>query len=97
MVIMTRPHWKEPEPAWSYRCCPFCKNDPYHYVHNGLGHEAVAVDCCELGYELYMPKGDKRVKRVGYLLGSSDKRRDRRGQRLLKVLVPRLEAEWEAQ
>lgn len=32
--------------------CPFCGRDPFHYVHNGLGMEAVAVDCCDLG-DLY--------------------------------------------
>lgn len=32
--------------------CPFCGRDPFHYVHNGLGYEPVAVDCCELG-DLY--------------------------------------------
>ena len=29
--------------------CPFCGRDPFHYVDNGVGMEAVAVDCCELG------------------------------------------------
>ena len=29
--------------------CPFCGRDPFHYVDNGIGMEAVAVDCCELG------------------------------------------------
>lgn len=29
--------------------CPFCERDPFHYVDNGIGMEAVAVDCCELG------------------------------------------------
>lgn len=32
--------------------CPFCGRDPFHYVNNGLGMEAVAVDCCDLG-DLY--------------------------------------------
>ncbi len=32
--------------------CPFCERDPFHYVHNGIGMEAVADDCCELG-DLY--------------------------------------------
>lgn len=27
--------------------CPFCGLDPYHYVDNGVGMEAVAVTCCE--------------------------------------------------
>lgn len=29
--------------------CPFCGCDPFHYVDNGVGMEAVAVTCCELG------------------------------------------------
>lgn len=29
--------------------CPFCGRDPFHYVDNGVGMEAVAVTCCELG------------------------------------------------
>jgi hypothetical protein len=33
--------------------CPFCGHDPYHYVDNGVGMEAVAVTCCELGIELF--------------------------------------------
>ena len=33
--------------------CPFCGRDPYHYVDNGVGMEAVAVTCCELGCALF--------------------------------------------
>jgi hypothetical protein len=29
--------------------CPFCNCDPFHRADNGLGMEAVAVTCCELG------------------------------------------------
>lgn len=29
--------------------CPFCERDPFHYVDIGIGMQAVAVDCCELG------------------------------------------------
>lgn len=29
--------------------CPFCGADPFEYVHNGVGFEAVAVTCCEDG------------------------------------------------
>jgi hypothetical protein len=29
--------------------CPFCGRDPFVYVDIGVGCEAVAVDCCELG------------------------------------------------
>lgn len=38
--------------------CPFCGRDPFHYVDNGVGMEAVAVICCELGVELYRRTGD---------------------------------------
>lgn len=37
--------------------CPFCGRDPFHYVDNGLGMEAVAVTCCELG-DLFF-RGDR--------------------------------------
>lgn len=37
--------------------CPFCGRDPFHYVNNGIGMEAVAVDCCDLG-DLYF-RGDR--------------------------------------
>lgn len=33
--------------------CPFCGRDPYHYVDIGVGMEAVAVTCCELGVALF--------------------------------------------
>jgi len=33
--------------------CPFCGNDPYHYVDNGVGMERVAVNCCDLGHALF--------------------------------------------
>ena len=33
--------------------CPFCGHDPYHYVDIGVGMEAVAVTCCELGIALF--------------------------------------------
>ncbi len=36
--------------------CPFCGLDPYEYVHNGLGREAVGVTCCEDG-RLYFIDG----------------------------------------
>lgn len=33
--------------------CPFCRSDPFHWVHNGCGMEAVAVTCCDLGADLW--------------------------------------------
>lgn len=40
-----------PPPAVQTRepLCPFCGRDPFHYVDNGVGMEAVAVTCCNLG------------------------------------------------
>jgi len=32
--------------------CPFCGADPFHYVDIGVGTEAAAVVCCDLG-DLY--------------------------------------------
>lgn len=34
-------------------CCPFCGCDPFHRVDNGVGMEAVAVTCCELGDQYF--------------------------------------------
>jgi len=38
--------------------CPFCGLDPYHYVDNGVGMEAVAVVCCDLGIVLFDRRGE---------------------------------------
>lgn len=38
--------------------CPFCGLDPYEYIHNGIGMEAVAVNCCEWGW-YYFDGGDE--------------------------------------
>jgi hypothetical protein len=38
--------------------CAFCGCDPYHYVHNGLGMEAVAITCCDLGCAVYDHRND---------------------------------------
>lgn len=29
--------------------CPLCGRDPFHRIDNGIGMEAVAVTCCDLG------------------------------------------------
>lgn len=39
--------------------CPFCNHDPFHYVDNGVGMEAVAVTCCDLG-NMYF-RGDRET------------------------------------
>jgi hypothetical protein len=33
--------------------CPFCGLHPYEYVHNGVGMERVAVNCCDFGALLF--------------------------------------------
>lgn len=43
--------------------CPFCTRDPFHYVDNGCGMEAVAVACCELG-DLYFRGARKAPEEV---------------------------------
>lgn len=42
--------------------CPFCKQDPYHYVDIGVGYAPVAITCCDLGIALHL--GDKKVKKA---------------------------------
>lgn len=46
--------------------CPFCKRDPFHYVDIGVGMQAVAVNCCDLGADLYSEneKTARRARRV---------------------------------
>lgn len=46
--------------------CPFCKCDPYHYVDIGIGFQAAAVDCCDLGIGLFSHEdcGRKVARRV---------------------------------
>lgn len=41
--------------------CPFCKCDPFHYVDNGVGWEPVAINCCELGIDLYHGSKERGV------------------------------------
>ena len=43
--------------------CPFCGRDPYHYVHNGIGLERVAIVCCDLGIALFQD-GDEQLARA---------------------------------
>lgn len=43
----------EVEPVGYGPTCPFCGRDPFVYVDNGVGMEAVAVDCCELGDQYF--------------------------------------------
>lgn len=59
--------------------CPFCGSDPFHYVDNGVGLEAVAVECCELGDDYFRgarPEPETvtlswdQFERIGNLLAS---------------------------
>lgn len=43
--------------------CIFCHRDPYHYVDIGVGFQAAAVNCCDLGVALYQ-HGDEDLARV---------------------------------
>ena len=43
--------------------CIFCHRDPYHYVDIGVGFQAAAVNCCELGIALYQ-HGDEDLAKV---------------------------------
>lgn len=33
--------------------CPFCGLDPYEYIDVGVGHIAIAVNCCNFGPTLF--------------------------------------------
>lgn len=42
--------------------CPFCRCDPFHYEDIGVGFDAVAIVCCDLGIALN--QGDKTAARI---------------------------------
>jgi hypothetical protein len=69
--------------------CPFCGLDPYHYEHNGLGYEAVAVNCCELG-RLLISTRDKKIQKIAALKSSGSARKQARFRRE----VAKLNNEW---
>jgi len=62
--------------------CPFCKRDPFHYVDNGIGYEAVAVNCCDLGIDLY--RGNKAVQKILDLRRSYSPRKKARAKILME-------------
>lgn len=43
--------------------CPFCKRDPYFYVDVGIGYVPAAVDCCDLGIDLFSHDGSSKLAR----------------------------------
>ena len=64
--------------------CPFCKQDPFHYVDVGIGMVPVAVNCCDSGIALY--SGNKQVIRALRLRQSHSPRRKARAARMLAQL-----------
>lgn len=62
--------------------CPFCRCDPFHYVHNGLGYEAVAINCCDAGVALY--RGDKAAAKILRLRRSHSPRKKARAARMFQ-------------
>jgi hypothetical protein len=61
--------------------CPFCKRDPFHYVDNGIGYEIVAVNCCDLGIDLY--SGNKTAQKILNLRRSYSPRKKARAKILM--------------
>jgi len=68
--------------------CPFCKCDPYHYVDIGVGYEAVAIVCCEMGVSLHAESKKERdaARRILRLRSSHSPRRKARAARLLALM-----------
>lgn len=64
--------------------CPFCKCDPYHYVDVGIGYVPAAVDCCDLGIELFSRDGGGKFARR--VLRDMQSRSPRAKARAMKVL-----------
>ncbi len=68
--------------------CPFCGCDPYHYEDIGVGYQAVAIVCCDMGVSLY--SGNKAesaaARRILRLRSSHSPRRKARAQRLLTLM-----------
>lgn len=64
----------------SESCCPFCGRDPCHYVDNGVGMEAVAVTCCELGIELFDRREPRETIELSWenFIGAADGLRAKR-------------------
>lgn len=54
-------------------CCPFCERDPYHYVDIGVGMQAAAVICCDMGID-YFQGGDSLLdKQMGLRREAADR------------------------
>lgn len=72
--------------------CPFCHMDPFHYVDNGVGMEAVAVTCCDAGVDLYSKSRNTVPLKILALRRSHSPRRKARAQRLFQSTYPELAA-----
>lgn len=66
--------------------CPFCKRDPHHYVDNGIGMEAVAIDCCDMGVALW--SGDKKAKQALRFMRSHSPRKKARAMQIINGETP---------
>lgn len=66
--------------------CPFCKRDPYHYVDIGVGFQAAAVNCCDLGIGLFSREdcGSKLARRVLRNMQSPSPRAKARAMKALR-------------
>lgn len=66
--------------------CPFCRCNPFHYVDNGVGMEAVAITCCDLGIELYgrSRQASQFARRVLRNMRSHSPRRKARAMQVLR-------------
>ena len=65
--------------------CPFCGRDPYHYVDIGIGFEPVAVDCCDMGVELFQYR-TKRAVQMAELKRSPIPKRQARFKRMMAAI-----------
>lgn len=66
--------------------CPFCGYDPYHYVDIGVGWQAVAVTCCNLGIGLFQ-YNDKKLRQIIEFRRSPSPKKKARAKRMLEELT----------
>lgn len=66
--------------------CPFCRCDPFHYVDIGVGYEAVAVNCCDLGCDLWSrePERSRYARKILRWLRSCSPRAKARAWKVLQ-------------
>ncbi|MDH4581419.1 hypothetical protein E8F20_05955 [Pseudomonas sp. BN415] len=66
--------------------CPFCRRDPYHYVDIGIGWQAAAVECCDLGISLFSHVDDEGRRLARRTLRNMRSPSPRAKARAMKVL-----------